>query len=77
MTHGGVGGGIMTQQNVTSRLLCMMQDHLTVGRGEAITADFTGWVNDSLAIVSQNPGTQGQTLCLCVRLLKTPCLQLH
>lgn len=65
------GWGIMTQQNVTSRLLCMMQDHLTVGRVEAITADFIGWVNDSMAgIVSQNPGTQGWTLCMYVRSLK-------
>lgn len=67
VTHGGWGGWRdMTQQNVTSRLLCMMQDHLTAGRVETITADFAGWVYDSLTRVSQNPGTRGYSLCLCV-----------
>lgn len=52
----------MIQQNVTSRLLTMMQDHLMAGHVEAIPADFTGWVYDSLTSVSQNPGTRGYTL---------------
>lgn len=53
---GGVGG--MIQQNVTSRLFIIVKDHLAVSHVEAITADFAGWVCDSLS-VSQNPGTRG------------------
>lgn len=58
--------GVMNQQNVTSRLFTMMQDHLMAGRVEVITADCAGWFSDSLTSVSQNPSTRGYTLWLCV-----------
>lgn len=56
----------MTQQ---IRLLCMMQeveDHLTVGRVEAITADFTGWVYDSLTSVFPEPGYPRVYVLVCM-----------
>lgn len=60
----GTGGGLMSQQDETSRLFFMMPDHLTASRVETITAlDLHGFMTHWLVFLQTS--THWGILCLC------------